>query len=195
MHTAWGCFTFKRNLEVTLFTWWLHLKQQGCLVLLNILRFRSSWYWYSEQHLISFSRSKPLEGGATPYFAKASAVASSTGGTEPIGTLEWWKNNSTDLLYWSTAAQKVFLVQPSSAAAEYVFSIPNWFSDTQTNSLEDYVESSHGSIQQPKDVFDVHILVLHFRTQYTSSRDASKSVQISFRIHKCVMLSCRNTDS
>jgi len=40
------------------------------------------------------------------YFAKASAVASSTGGTEPIGTLEWWKNNSTDLLYWSTAAQK-----------------------------------------------------------------------------------------
>ena len=48
----------------------------------------------------------------------------------------------TKLSYWSTAAQKVFLVQPSSAAAERVFSILNRFSDTQTNFLEDYVEST-----------------------------------------------------
>ena len=75
------------------------------------------------------------------YFAKAAVVASSTGGTEPIGTLGWWKNNCTNLLYWSTAAQKVFLVQPSSAVAECIFSILNRFSDTQTNSSEDYVES------------------------------------------------------
>ena len=53
-----------------------------------------------------------LEEELPTYFAKAAAVASSTCGTEPIGTLEWWKNNCTDLPYWSTAAQKVFLVQP-----------------------------------------------------------------------------------
>ena len=36
----------------------------------------------------------------------------------------------------------MFLVQPSSSAAERVFSILNQFSDIQTNSLEDYVEST-----------------------------------------------------
>ena len=94
--------------------------------------------------LIPFLSQDPnnLKEELPTYFAKAAAVASSTCGMEPIGTLEWWKNNCTDLPYWSTAAQKVFLVQPSSAAAECVFSILNQFSDTQTNSLEDYVEST-----------------------------------------------------
>ena len=73
------------------------------------------------------------------YLAKASVVASSD---RSIDSLEWWKNNGTKLPYWSQAAQWIFLVQPSSAAAERVFSILNRFSDAQTNSLEDYVEST-----------------------------------------------------
>ena len=35
----------------------------------------------------------------------------------------WWRDHSQDLLHWSAAAKKVFLVQPSSAAAERVFSL------------------------------------------------------------------------
>ena len=74
------------------------------------------------------------------YLARASAVASS--GAENCDTLVWWKNSSAELPVWSETAQDVFLVQPSSAAAERVFSILNQFNETQTNSLEDYVESS-----------------------------------------------------
>ena len=45
----------------------------------------------------------------------------------------------------SSAAQRVFLIQPSSAVADHerVFSIlNNTFSSTQMNSLEDYVEAT-----------------------------------------------------
>ena len=38
-------------------------------------------------------------------------------------TLPWWINHSEDLPNWSSAAQMVVLVQPSSAAVERVFSI------------------------------------------------------------------------
>ena len=37
--------------------------------------------------------------------------------------VEWWKLHSTTLLHWSTCARKIFLIQPSSAAAETVFSL------------------------------------------------------------------------
>lgn len=37
--------------------------------------------------------------------------------------LKWWKQNTTNLPKWSSAAQKVFLVQPSSAASERAFSL------------------------------------------------------------------------
>ena len=37
--------------------------------------------------------------------------------------LKWWKQNTTNLPKWSSAAQKVLLVQPSSAAPERVFSL------------------------------------------------------------------------
>lgn len=40
-----------------------------------------------------------------------------------VDILEWWKGNSPYIPHWSEAAQKIFLIQPSSAAAERVFSI------------------------------------------------------------------------
>ena len=63
--------------------------------------------------------------------AKASALALSSDGSMDV--LEWWKNNSVELPYWSQAAQCIFLVQASSAAAERVFSILNLIGDTQAN--------------------------------------------------------------
>ena len=57
--------------------------------------------------------------------------------------LEWWKINTSVLPHWSQAAKKVFLVQPSSAAAERVFSLlKSSFNEQQDNSLKDYVKSS-----------------------------------------------------
>ena len=56
---------------------------------------------------------------------------------------EFWKLNVTTLPNWSKAASKVLLLQPSSAAAERVFSLlKSSFGDLQDNSLQDYIESS-----------------------------------------------------
>ena len=65
-------------------------------------------------------------------------------GVDPsINVLEWWKDNQEVLPIWSSAASKIVLLQPSSAAAERVFSLLNAsFDKTQQSSLEDYVESS-----------------------------------------------------
>lgn len=60
-----------------------------------------------------------------------------------VDTLRWWENHSSDLPWWSSAVRKMFLLQPSSAAAERVFSISkNTFGDQQQTSLGDYVEAS-----------------------------------------------------
>ena len=62
-----------------------------------------------------------------------------------VDSLEWWKSHtqSEGLAHWLSVAQELFMVQPSSAAVEQVFSILNRsFGDQQHNSLEDYVESS-----------------------------------------------------
>ena len=57
--------------------------------------------------------------------------------------LEWWKLNSSTLPNWSTAAKKIVLVQPSSAAAERVFSLlKQSFGEQQDSSLQDYIEAS-----------------------------------------------------
>ena len=57
--------------------------------------------------------------------------------------LEWWKQNETTLPCFSAAARKIFLVQPSSAASERVFSLLNVsFNEQQHHSLQDYVETS-----------------------------------------------------
>ena len=53
------------------------------------------------------------------YMAKATDVSIST------EALPWWKKHASDLPNWSSAACKVALVQPSSAAAERVFSLLN----------------------------------------------------------------------
>ena len=69
---------------------------------------------------------------------------SKTCGVSPsIDILDWWKANEGSLPHWSSAAQKILLIQPSSAAAERVFSVLNdSFGQKQTQSLEDYVETS-----------------------------------------------------
>ena len=53
------------------------------------------------------------------YLAKADTVDPQT------DVLEWWKDNAEDLPNWSCAAKKVVLTQPSSGAAERVFSLLN----------------------------------------------------------------------
>jgi len=63
--------------------------------------------------------------------------------SENISCTEWWKLNENGLPFWSAAAKKVLLVQPSSASAERVFSLlNNSFSPQQQSSLQDYVETS-----------------------------------------------------
>ena len=60
-----------------------------------------------------------------------------------IDPLQWWQHNASDLPYWSSAARKVVLVQPSSAASERVFSLLNAsFQDQQENTLQDVLETS-----------------------------------------------------
>ncbi|CAB3979446.1 DNA-directed primase polymerase [Paramuricea clavata] len=65
-----------------------------------------------------------------------------------VNILEWWKNHSSPgsdscLPHWSSAVQKVLLVQPSSATAERVFSMLNQsFGEQQQNALEDLVETT-----------------------------------------------------
>ena len=78
-----------------------------------------------------------LKSELPSYLAKASDVS------PDFDMLEWWKRNSGGLPHWCSAAMKVLVVQPSSAAAERVFSIlTNSFTDKQERSLEDYVETS-----------------------------------------------------
>ena len=53
-----------------------------------------------------------------------------------------WRQQSDNLLHWSSAVMKVLLVQPSSAAAERVFSILNSsFNDSQEHALVDYLQA------------------------------------------------------
>ena len=66
--------------------------------------------------------------------------------TEDVSTsvdpVQWWKNHATELPKWSEAFQLIVLVQPSSAAAERVFSLLQTFQNQQESSLEDYIELS-----------------------------------------------------
>ena len=71
------------------------------------------------------------------YLATAEDISSE------IDRLEWWKKHECDLPHWSQACKNVLLVQPSSAAAERAFSIlSSSFTERQTSSLEDYIETS-----------------------------------------------------
>ena len=54
--------------------------------------------------------------------------------------VKWWRQQSDNLPHWS-AVMKVLLVQPSSAAAERVFSILNSsFNESQEHALVDYLQ-------------------------------------------------------
>ena len=71
------------------------------------------------------------------YLAKAADVSAE------MDTLEWWRRHEESLPYWTAAFRKVLLVQPSSAAAERVFSLMKaTFTDQQDCALQDYLEVS-----------------------------------------------------
>ena len=58
-------------------------------------------------------------------------------------TWPWWRHNEAELPAWSSAVKKIVLVQPSSAAAERVFSLlVTMFGDQQHETLEDYIEAA-----------------------------------------------------
>ena len=60
-----------------------------------------------------------------------------------MALLEWWDRQIDSLPHWSAAVKKIILVQPSSAAAERVFSLLKAsFSDRQDGALQDYLEVS-----------------------------------------------------
>ena len=89
----------------------------------------------------------------TPATGRANSNADASCEVKP---LNWWKRHETDLPNWSRPARQVVLVQPSSAAAERVFSILHCsFGDRQNNALEDYIEASvlYYSIIIVNDVF------------------------------------------
>ena len=55
----------------------------------------------------------------------------------------FWKRYANNIPKWKEIAAEVLLLQPSSAAAEHVFSIlKNSFGDQQLSTLEDYLETS-----------------------------------------------------
>ena len=74
------------------------------------------------------------------YMATADRVSLST---TLVDELQWWHNHESDLPKWSTAFKVALLIQPSSAAAERVFALlSNSFTERQTRSMEDYIETS-----------------------------------------------------
>ena len=57
--------------------------------------------------------------------------------------LQWWRCHARDLPHWAKAAQIMFSISPSSAAAERVFSIlANSFDPTRDCALQDLVEGT-----------------------------------------------------
>ncbi len=58
----------------------------------------------------------------------------------------WISGNNiheTELPLWFSSCKSVLLIQPSSAAAERVFSLlANYFNERQTSALEDYIQTS-----------------------------------------------------
>ena len=81
-----------------------------------------------------------------PKYAVLTAEVSSD-----YSSLNFWKDHETSMPKWSEAAKNAFLLQPSSAAAERVFSVlNNSFGKKQLGSLEDYIETSENTTIQQK---------------------------------------------
>ena len=71
-----------------------------------------------------------------------SYLAKATDLDKNVTPLNWWKDHSNDLHCWSAAAKMILLVQPSSAAAERVFSLlQNSFGSFQ-DGASDYIQAS-----------------------------------------------------
>jgi len=70
----------------------------------------------------------------------ASYLAIADGVDPTVDCRDRWKRHTAYLPAWATAAKKVLVAQPSSAAAEREFSLLNsTFGDKQDNSLKDYI--------------------------------------------------------
>ena len=64
-----------------------------------------------------------------------------------VDPTKWWERHREDLPHWANAFRKVVLLQPSSAAAERVFSLlTSAFGHLQEASLEDYIYFNHATI-------------------------------------------------
>uniref|UniRef100_A0A1X7TYF9 HAT C-terminal dimerisation domain-containing protein n=1 Tax=Amphimedon queenslandica TaxID=400682 RepID=A0A1X7TYF9_AMPQE len=89
---------------------------------------------------ISFINSQAIEelkSELPKYMARAKDI------DKEVCPLNWWKQNQDDLPVWSREAKKVFLLQPSSASVERVFSLlKSSFGDKQETALQDYIEAS-----------------------------------------------------
>ena len=97
----------------------------------NIDALKSFPFLNSEQEISDLKSELPR------YLAAAEDVSPRE---DPIG---WWKSHEDDLPHWAQSFKLVLLVQPSSAAAERVFSLlANSFSERQESSLEDYIQCS-----------------------------------------------------
>ena len=93
-----------------------------------------------ELRVLKFLNSKTIDGLKSElpvYMSKAADLSSN------ICKLTWWKRHAVELPCWSNACKSLLLIQPSSAAAERVFSLlNNSFNDQQNSCLEDYIECS-----------------------------------------------------
>ena len=70
-------------------------------------------------------------------------MATADGVSTLVDKQQWWKNHESELPNWSTACKAALLIQPSSAAAERVFSLlSNSFTERQARSIENYIETS-----------------------------------------------------
>ncbi len=69
-------------------------------------------------------------------------MATSKDVSPTVSRTDWWSRHESELPNWSKAVKLSLLFQPSSAAAERVFSLlQNSFKDQQYSSLEDYIEA------------------------------------------------------
>ena len=72
-------------------------------------------------------------------------LAAAEGVSDNVDVVKWWKSHEENgtLPNWTRSCRLVLLVQPSSGAAEHVFSVlTNSFSAQQESSLEDYKQLS-----------------------------------------------------
>ena len=77
-----------------------------------------------------------LKSELPSYFAAAEDVS------EQVDAIGWWNGHKSNLPRWASAFKLLILVQPSSAAAERVFSLLTSSFTKQESSLEDYIQLS-----------------------------------------------------